>query len=817
MTITVTPHTKHQRINPFLFPADTTLRFILLICYVIGAGLFIYSEIYVAIPANRAWIDAIDKQCYAQVTSTHQNDIIATNIALFECRAPAGIIRAWWMLAGTVLLLLTAGLLYWFWPRWSRHKEKLVVIPYDDVDREALVQRLEELRQRVGLKERPVLLGNRDPRISGKTLGRMGEYYLVLNLGLQLLFLRGRHAEFDAIVLHEYAHLYNRDVDKTYITMAIFWAFLLVALPPYLIIGLIGNLEQPMDLLHVGWRALVLTALVYLSRNAVLRVREFYADARAASWGAGPTLQHLLQKSPTKAPEPGKGVAFLQRFVPPRVGTWLAKWLPHKWLQHWHQAVHHHPHPQQRIQAIDAPHQLFHTGFWMACATGIACVSTLMIVAGLFYLLLSPRWIYTSLLVASLVPALLIGGIVWLAIWRRRFAVLAGFPVPPLTWRVSLGLGLGLVIGSQLAFPMVRLARSPIALPEPFTLAFDLAWSLLMIGSALALLAWISTCIDAWVEVFALQRRRWIALSIGLLLPSFILALWLSLMFGVYFGLRLAGGLIPIINFSAQFQREFFIALAAQQMGISLSDPLTITLLVGFGLLLLLIINPLTLVVTVVLWALPFAARWGRKRSDTTIQINWALLEPETPPLLRDLPEPLQPMMALRVGVGAALLFGLLALPALRIFYLMQPQSPLLVFLGMGGIALPAALLPIPAAIVATVRARRSAWIHGMMAAFVAGLGTFPTIFVTLCAFLQLYAADIAEVQRVLNPIAANILNRPTFDLISEALWAITIMSTVLVLNGGALLALLSTLITAGIRRLLQAKAQAPQLQNVAK
>jgi hypothetical protein len=32
-----------QQINPFLFPADTTFRFILLIVSVIGSSLFIYS------------------------------------------------------------------------------------------------------------------------------------------------------------------------------------------------------------------------------------------------------------------------------------------------------------------------------------------------------------------------------------------------------------------------------------------------------------------------------------------------------------------------------------------------------------------------------------------------------------------------------------------------------------------------------------------------------------------------------------------------------------------------------------------------------
>jgi hypothetical protein len=101
--------------------------------------------------------------------------------------------------------------------------------------------------------------------------------------------------KFRAIVRHELAHLRNRDVDKAYLTIAIWWAFVVVAVVPMLL--LVG---QPFLLYgpsawHVwgvpgSWAAtgyvlgslMVLTALVYLTRNAILRVRETHAHAVSA-------------------------------------------------------------------------------------------------------------------------------------------------------------------------------------------------------------------------------------------------------------------------------------------------------------------------------------------------------------------------------------------------------------------------------------------------------------------------------------------------------------------------------------------------------
>src|SRR6266849_270321 len=67
--------------------------------------------------------------------------------------------------------------------------------------------------------------------------------------------------------------------------MAIWWAFVAVALIPFPIILFFYTRfthVNPVFYFEVTWRLLCLIALVYFTRNAVLRARELYADVRAS-------------------------------------------------------------------------------------------------------------------------------------------------------------------------------------------------------------------------------------------------------------------------------------------------------------------------------------------------------------------------------------------------------------------------------------------------------------------------------------------------------------------------------------------------------
>jgi Peptidase family M48 len=149
-------------------------------------------------------------------------------------------------------------------------------------------------------------------------------------------------ASFRAIVLHELAHLGDADVNKTYFSLASWWAFVIVALIPFTVISLIGFVQAPYVLLNEAWRVLAMTVLVFLILASTLRVREFYADIRSAIYenSAGPLLRvlNMLEKPKSR----------------------------------WHRLTLFHPDPLERAQTLNETDRLFHLSFWDALGFGIA-------------------------------------------------------------------------------------------------------------------------------------------------------------------------------------------------------------------------------------------------------------------------------------------------------------------------------------------------------------------------------------------------------------------------------------------------------------
>ena len=85
---------------------------------------------------------------------------------------------------------------------------------------------------------------------------------------------------FRAVVRHELAHLRNRDVDLTYATVSLWYAFLLVGVLPFALV-VCGRGQSTRSSPWAGGCSRS-PALVYLTRNAVLRAREVFADVRAS-------------------------------------------------------------------------------------------------------------------------------------------------------------------------------------------------------------------------------------------------------------------------------------------------------------------------------------------------------------------------------------------------------------------------------------------------------------------------------------------------------------------------------------------------------
>ena len=235
-------------------------------------------------------------------------------------------------LLGVGVLVAAAGAIFLAQPWWYRRRWHLSELTGDGAAE--LITRLEGVRQRAGAGPVVWLLQPLNARLSAFAFGRPGRRFVAVSGGAAVAAVK-KPAAFDAVILHELAHVKNRDIDQTYLALAIWRAFVVAALLP--LAGLLiftpftRELGPPQGLL---WRVAVLALIVYLLRNSVLRSREFDADARVRELDPETQLGTVLAG------------------MPPRTG-WRA------WHLGWT-----HPSGQGRAAALRDPAPLYRCGFW---------------------------------------------------------------------------------------------------------------------------------------------------------------------------------------------------------------------------------------------------------------------------------------------------------------------------------------------------------------------------------------------------------------------------------------------------------------------
>lgn len=210
-------------------------------------------------------------------------------------------------LSGCGLMLVTATALCW-WASARRLRDSRLeeITPYAGGDVEALLLAgaVRQLARRAGVSPVPVFL--RDPRRltpGAVTVGGAGRYVVVLDNGLCALHsarFTTRHI-FEAVVLHELAHIRNRDVELGVAVRALWQSFCTVVVLPCAAVLLWQSAAGPT--VHGAsthppdegpsplWAAAVLAVLVtltYASYTEFLRSRELCADLDAVDWGAEP-------------------------------------------------------------------------------------------------------------------------------------------------------------------------------------------------------------------------------------------------------------------------------------------------------------------------------------------------------------------------------------------------------------------------------------------------------------------------------------------------------------------------------------------------
>ncbi|MFJ8045513.1 M48 family metallopeptidase [Kitasatospora sp. NPDC096147] len=334
--------------------------------------------------------------------------------AVEACAAPAQHDQLRWLVGGLVLVLVVAALLYAAHPPVLARRYRLR--GFDPSDAALLLAELERLRRTAGAGRVRFLSRPFDPVPSAFVAGLPGRRTVVLSAGLVV-----RHhtdpAAFRATVLHELAHLRNRDVDQTYAALTLTGAFALVVggaglwfataggAPPGLVAGFVLRV--------IG---LLMVSVVLLA--ALVRSREFQADARVGPGTAeGDALTRILSGMPTPP-----------RRARPRL----------------------HPAPGARLAALYGSVPLFGQNFSGGLGIGLVAMVGLTGLSRAAWLLVSDpaRAAWTAAAIAVPVAAAVVGGQ-----WRPGPQALAGSERAgsKRVWPFALGLSVGLALGPLLS------------------------------------------------------------------------------------------------------------------------------------------------------------------------------------------------------------------------------------------------------------------------------------------------------------------------------------------------------------------------------
>jgi Zn-dependent protease with chaperone function len=391
---------RRPRLNPFAFPSDTTLRFVLLVIFVVCGSGKLYRLFGEDGRTDHSALECMSRNVsklsrISTLTSDENGRFISSVV---DC---LGTMRhgVWWSIGGIFLTIVTAAIFYWLYPVWKLRSGRLERLSSSDLPE--VVHELLDICQAASLPNPPIFVWN--PVAAGLPLafGRGGKYYVALSGSfIARYFYRDRHA-FRAILLHELAHIRNGDINKTYLVVTLWLAFLTTTIAPSLLIALwfLTNFYSS-DAIGIIVYGIIWTGVVTLSGLAVLRTREYYADVRASVWSKASHVDRVLAELPTIV---GKG---------------------------WRRYFRFHPGSTERRQIVEDPSQLFRLSYFDAFGIGIAAWSIVEVLRNSM-LTFFPKGQWEGFaflgLILVILPAMVLVfavGAIGIGVWRGAFASL---------------------------------------------------------------------------------------------------------------------------------------------------------------------------------------------------------------------------------------------------------------------------------------------------------------------------------------------------------------------------------------------------------
>ncbi|OKI02004.1 hypothetical protein A6A06_12895 [Streptomyces sp. CB02923] len=400
---------------------------------------------------------------------------------------------------------------------------------------------------------------------TGRCVGFPGRYRIVLSLALAVHHEQHPHL-LPGVLRHELAHVRNRDIGITQLTIALWWAFLAtVALPALLASLLLG----PLDIRYAVAETAVALLLLWFERAAVLRARELLADAAVRHPDYPRVLRTAAElphaeRAHKRAPEPASTPAptpiptpertgaprilrALRRPVtPPLPGKPRMRIPPHvlRWLSY-------HPDWALREHRVAHPAGLLSPSLFEAGAAGILVgfgYQPLSAVVNSLWWALGPKlqpWLIGTCY------AVLLSGILGLAVWRAVWRSVLGDGPPARTFPLAAAATAGILTGQVLLplGPPVAVWRSVVQ----HTPLVGLVWGVALLVMVWGFAAWQALTAEWWLASEVRPRPGAVvaALLVGPPLLGYLLGLWFFDLSGLLFsqtsGSYLAAGILSRI------------------------------------------------------------------------------------------------------------------------------------------------------------------------------------------------------------------------------------------------------------------------------
>ncbi|SFB29241.1 Zn-dependent protease with chaperone function [Amycolatopsis marina] len=398
-------------------PSGTTLRMALLIAMTVASASVLY--LLITPPGLTGMLREVER-CRAV---SGWPDLTAVDLITADrfqgtldefsaCQAVAFGGRPWSIAAGLMVLFALAALLYRLQPWWRIRRAGLVELRSTAAPE--LLTELDRMVTSAGLRHRPRFLV--DPisqRTGGLAFGRGRRPLICLDAGLVTQF-QTNPAMFRAVVTHELAHLRNNDVAITYFAIAIWRAFIVAAVLPYVGVFLL-QVREPNVLVTLTLPVTVLAVLVLFARNSILRLREHHADITAS--------RMLASTEPSE-------------FLPGLAGTHRRR-LPVPLRKH--------PTSADRVAVLTNPALVYRPGFGEAVTAGATLqIAVAQVLLTLFYFGVP---VGSVMLIGQVLTGTGLAAALGIAVLRARQFRAAGGTARRLVVLPGLGIALGTGIG----------------------------------------------------------------------------------------------------------------------------------------------------------------------------------------------------------------------------------------------------------------------------------------------------------------------------------------------------------------------------------